>query len=81
MPVLRLAGREDEIVWQGGWREPQFNTPNVIDRLVDGAGHFPWIENPAQVRAAFHELADRVLRGPPRPGSTVLEDGPPPSGS
>ncbi len=61
MPVLRLAGREDRIVWQGGWRQPRFNTPNVIDRLINGAGHFPWIEDPGAVNAAFQELAEHVL--------------------
>ncbi len=66
LPVLRLAGREDRIVWQGGWRQPRFETSNVIDRLVDDAGHFPWIENPLQVRAAFSELTQLILRADQR---------------
>jgi pimeloyl-ACP methyl ester carboxylesterase len=61
MPALRLAGRDDRIVWQGGWNDPRFQTPNVIERMIDDAGHFPWIENPLQVRAAFGDLAQRVL--------------------
>ena len=60
VPVLRLAGAEDRIVWQGGWDEPRFRTPNVIDRLIPAAGHFPWIENPQAVRAAFAEFAARI---------------------
>ncbi|MDC0748386.1 alpha/beta fold hydrolase [Polyangium mundeleinium] len=60
MPVLRLAGSDDRIVWQGGWHEPRFQTPNVIERVIAGAGHFPWIENPQDVRAAFAELALRI---------------------
>ena len=64
MPILRLAGRDDRIVWQGGWRQPQFETPNVIERLIDDAGHFPWIENPSQVRAAFQDLAKRIAQVP-----------------
>lgn len=60
IPVLRPAGAEDHIVWQGGWDAPRFDTPNVIVRSVQGAGHFPWIENPEAVRAAFDELADRI---------------------
>lgn len=59
-PLLRLAGAEDRIVWQGGWDHPRFRTANVIDRAIPGAGHFPWIENPAAVRDAFAELAARV---------------------
>jgi pimeloyl-ACP methyl ester carboxylesterase len=60
MPVLRLAGSDDRIVWQGGWDDPRFQTPNVIERIIEGAGHFPWIENPQAVRAAFAELALRI---------------------
>jgi hypothetical protein len=33
----------------------------VLDRLIDDAGHFPWIENTSQVRAAFNDLTDRIL--------------------
>lgn len=60
MPVLRISGEEDRIVWQGGWAVPRFQTANVIERTIPGAGHFPWIENPAAVRAAFAQLAKRI---------------------
>ncbi|HEY4029071.1 MAG TPA: alpha/beta hydrolase [Caulobacteraceae bacterium] len=60
IPILRLAGAQDRIVSQDGWRQPRFSTPNVIDRLIPDAGHFPWIENPGAVRAAFAELAARM---------------------
>lgn len=65
LPVLRLAGREDRIVWQGGWSDSRFQTSNVLERLIDGAGHFPWIENPMQVRAAFKDFTQRVLMSLP----------------
>jgi pimeloyl-ACP methyl ester carboxylesterase len=65
IPVLRLAGAADRIVWQGGWQEERFRTANRIDCEVAGAGHFPWIENPAAVRAAFNRLAARVLERVP----------------
>lgn len=60
IPVLRLSGAEDRIVWQGGWDAPRFRTPNVLDRLIPAAGHFPWIENPVAVAAAFDEFARRL---------------------
>jgi pimeloyl-ACP methyl ester carboxylesterase len=60
LPTLILAGAEDRIVWQGGWDEPRFDGPNVLRRTILRAGHFPWIENPAPVRAAFAELAARL---------------------
>jgi len=59
-PTLIMAGAADRIVWQGGWDQARFAEPNVIRRSIDGAGHFPWIENPAQVRAGFAELAARL---------------------
>lgn len=62
LPTLILAGAEDRIVWQGGWDDERYAGANVLRRSVAGAGHFPWIENPAAVRAAFAELAERVMR-------------------
>ncbi|HEY0747070.1 MAG TPA: alpha/beta hydrolase [Steroidobacteraceae bacterium] len=61
MPVLVLAGAEDRIVWQGGWACNCFRTPNALFRTVAGGGHFPWIENPVAVSAAFLELTERIL--------------------
>lgn len=62
IPTLILAGEDDRIVWQGGWDDPRFAGPNVIRRGVPAAGHFPWIENPDAVAAAFAALSARVLR-------------------
>ncbi|MGN6619938.1 MAG: alpha/beta fold hydrolase, partial [Sphingomonas sp.] len=56
VPVLVLAGEHDRIVWQGGWEDPQFHTPNAFFRQVPRAGHFPWIENPLAVVRALAEL-------------------------
>lgn len=60
IPVLRIAGAHDRIVWQGGWDAPRFQTTNVIVRAIADAGHFPWIENPAAVREAFGALAEQI---------------------
>lgn len=60
LPVLVLAGGDDRIVWQGGWEDPRFHTPNALFRTVPDGGHFPWIENPTGVSAAFAELAARI---------------------
>lgn len=59
-PVLVLAGADDRIVWQGGWEDGRFHTPNALFRTIPEAGHFPWIENAAAVSAAFDELAERL---------------------
>jgi pimeloyl-ACP methyl ester carboxylesterase len=60
LPVLVLAGAEDRIVWQGGWDEERFHSPNARFWAIEGSGHFPWIENPSAVSAAFDELALRL---------------------
>jgi pimeloyl-ACP methyl ester carboxylesterase len=57
VPVLILAGADDRIVWQGGWEEERFQTPNAIFRRIPSGGHFPWIESPVEVRAAFDVFA------------------------
>lgn len=61
-PVLVLAGAEDRIVWQGGWDDDRFRTANATFRTIPRGGHFPWIENPDAVRAAFAEFVV-MLRG------------------
>ncbi len=60
LPTLVLAGADDRIVWQGRWGEGRFHGPNVQFETVPNAGHFPWIENPAAVAAAFRRLAARI---------------------
>ena len=60
VPVLVLAGADDRIVWQGGWDDDRFRTPNAVFRTIAGGGHFPWIENPSAVAAAFAEMAGKV---------------------
>jgi pimeloyl-ACP methyl ester carboxylesterase len=62
LPVLIAAGAEDRIVGQSGWDDPKFGGANVIRRRIPGAGHFPWIDNPQAVRAAFADLA-RAIAG------------------
>jgi pimeloyl-ACP methyl ester carboxylesterase len=61
LPTLILAGAQDKIVWQGGWDDEWFHEAHVIHRSAPNAGHFPWIENPKAVAAAFAELNERIL--------------------
>jgi len=63
MPVLVLAGAEDSIVWQGGWQDDRFHTPNALFRTIAGGGHFPWIERPQEVAAAFLAMSERIAVG------------------
>jgi len=61
IPVLVLAGDDDRIVWQGGWEDERFRTPNAEFHRVPNGGHFPWIENPAAVSAAFAAFAAKIV--------------------
>ncbi|AUG82208.1 hypothetical protein CFP65_7638 [Kitasatospora sp. MMS16-BH015] len=57
LPTLILGGAADRIVDQALWAdEPGFDHPYVLRRTVAGAGHFPWVEAPHAVGAAFAEL-------------------------
>lgn len=62
IPILRLWGEDDRIVSQRGWEAPAFRTPNVIERKIADAGHFPWIENPHAVGRAFHDFVGALRR-------------------
>ncbi|MGI5450055.1 alpha/beta fold hydrolase [Streptomyces sp. CA-243310] len=65
LPTLIVSGAEDRVVDQHLWREePAFNGPETHHRVIEGAGHFPWIENPDAIRSAFADLTVR-LRGMP----------------
>ena len=61
LPTLILGGDQDRIVDQSLWDAPRFNAPNVTRRTINGAGHFPWIDNSEQVRQAFADWGARFL--------------------
>ena len=57
LPTLIVSGGQDHIVDQRLWQhEPGFHGPRILHRRIAEAGHFPWIENPEAVRAAFADL-------------------------
>lgn len=60
VPTLIVSGAEDRIVTQALWDEPRFQGANVTRRTIDGGAHFPWVERPDAVRAAFHEWLSGV---------------------
>ncbi len=61
VPALIISGEHDKVVDQSLWREaPGFDGPNVLHRTISDAGHFPWVENPDGVSAAFTNFAERL---------------------
>ncbi|MEO6926810.1 MAG: alpha/beta hydrolase [Rhodanobacter sp.] len=63
VPVLRLWGDCDQIVSQQSWDACEYATSNVMTRVILGAGHFPWIDNPVAVTNAFSDFADKIVYG------------------
>jgi pimeloyl-ACP methyl ester carboxylesterase len=60
LPTLILGGSHDRIVDQSFWDDPRFTGENVMRLSVEEAGHFPWIDQPTAVRAAFEAFAKRL---------------------
>ncbi|WP_406209476.1 alpha/beta hydrolase [Kitasatospora sp. NBC_01560] len=68
VPTLIVSGAEDHVVDQGLWRdEVTVDRPHVLRRTIGGAGHFPWIEQPEAVRAAFADLTALLDGSPGQP--------------
>lgn len=61
IPALVVSGAQDHVVTQQLWHEdPAFTRPNILHRRIEGAAHFPWIEKPEAVHAAFTDLANQL---------------------
>lgn len=60
MPTLIISGAADRIVTQRLWAEGGFGGGHVVHRWIDGAGHWPWIDEPAQVQDALRGFAARI---------------------
>lgn len=61
LPMLIISGTEDYICHYSIFRnDVRFQAPNVIFELIDGAGHFPWLEKPREVANAFAKLIKRI---------------------
>jgi pimeloyl-ACP methyl ester carboxylesterase len=66
LPTLIVSGDQDRVVDQSLWQQaPAFDRPHVLRRTIEGAGHFPWLENPHAVRTAFADLTALLRRTPP----------------
>jgi pimeloyl-ACP methyl ester carboxylesterase len=53
VPTLLISGAEDDVVDQSLWNDRYYQGRHIHHRTIQGAGHFPWIDRPALVRAAF----------------------------
>ncbi|VTU41435.1 Alpha/beta hydrolase family protein (plasmid) [Variovorax sp. PBS-H4] len=56
LPTLILSGQDDRTVTQDLWADPHYRADHVLHHQIPAAAHFPWIEQPDAVRAAFAEF-------------------------
>lgn len=62
LPTLILAGSEDLATPLSLYSEQKrFQRKNILLKEIAHAGHFPWIENPAAVKAAFDAYCARLI--------------------
>ena len=63
IPTLILAGAEDRITPLKLFRnDKRFNQKNITFKSIKAAGHFPWIENPAEVAEAFNVYVNQLRK-------------------
>ena len=56
IPTLILAGAQDLATPIKLFKEKKaYRRSNILMREIEGAGHFPWIENPKAVACAFED--------------------------
>lgn len=61
MPALIFAGDQDHIIPSTYFtNSTNFQKKNIAMRLVKDSGHFPWIENPEQVKSLFEEFLTQI---------------------
>lgn len=62
IPALILAGEKDLVTpLRFFLNEKRFNRENITFKSIKDAGHFPWIENPAEVAEAFCAFVNRLV--------------------
>ena len=63
IPALILSGSEDQATPLKYFSaKKEFHRPNIQMREIPQAGHFPWIEKPKEVQAAFDEFCFNLLK-------------------
>jgi pimeloyl-ACP methyl ester carboxylesterase len=61
LPMLIVSGTEDYICHYSLFKnDVRFQGSNVTFKLIAGAGHFPWLEQPHEVSKAFAEFINKI---------------------
>lgn len=61
IPTLILAGENDLATPLELFQKKKFMRKNIVMKEIKKAGHFPWIENPKDVIAAFNSFVNLVI--------------------
>ncbi len=56
IPTLILSGEDDLATPLHLFQKKEFQGSHILKREIKNAGHFPWIENPAEVVKAFNDF-------------------------
>ena len=63
IPTLILAGEYDHITpLELFTQHKKFQRKNIFIREIKQAGHYPWIENPTQIKSFFKEYCQFLAR-------------------
>jgi pimeloyl-ACP methyl ester carboxylesterase len=61
LPMLIVSGTEDYICpYTLFTNDRRFHRPNIMTTILDGAGHFPWIEKPLEIYQAFKDFVKQI---------------------
>ena len=61
IPTLILSGSSDLVTPLKHFaKKLEFHSSNIVLREIKGAGHFPWIEKPEEIKAAFGEFLKKL---------------------
>jgi pimeloyl-ACP methyl ester carboxylesterase len=60
IPTLILSGENDLATPLELFQKKEFMRKNIVMKEIKKAGHFPWIENPKDVIAAFNSFVNLV---------------------
>lgn len=60
LPTMIVSGAQDRIVDQSLWLDPRYQEGGAIHAEIANAAHWPWIDQPAAVHAAFEAFTSRL---------------------
>ncbi len=61
IPTLIIGGSEDcAVPFEGYLADERYKKSNILIKEIKGGSHFPWLENPQEIKKLFHEYAMQI---------------------